>query len=85
MKELVYTVKDAMGFHARPAGMLVQKAKEFSSEITVIKGDKVVSAVRLLAIMALAVKCGEEIKIAISGEDEEKAASEIEKFLKENL
>ncbi len=31
MKEFQYTVKDACGIHARPAGLLVKVAKGFAS------------------------------------------------------
>ena len=34
MKEFQYTVKDACGIHARPAGLLVKVAKGFASTAT---------------------------------------------------
>ena len=40
MKEIVYTITDPEGIHARPAGLLVKEAKKFQSECTVTKGDK---------------------------------------------
>ena len=85
MKEIIYTVKDPMGFHARPAGMLVKLSKEYSSEISVSKDGQMISAGRLFALMALGIKCGEEIKLIISGDDEEKAARDREEFLENNL
>ena len=38
MKEFQYTVKDACGIHARPAGLLVKVAKGFASTATLEKG-----------------------------------------------
>ena len=38
MKEITYIIKDEVGIHARPAGLLVKKASEFSSEISIEKG-----------------------------------------------
>ena len=35
MKTFSYTVKDEVGIHARPAGLLAKKAKEFQSTITI--------------------------------------------------
>ena len=40
MKEFQYTVKDACGIHARPAGLLVKVVKGFSSTATLEKNGK---------------------------------------------
>ena len=84
MREFTYTVIDPVGIHARPAGLLAKKAAEFKSKITVIKNGKRADTRRLMMLMALSVKCGDEITVVTEGEDEEIAASEIEKFLCEN-
>lgn len=34
MKTFQYTIQDALGIHARPAGLLVKEAKKFQSAIT---------------------------------------------------
>ncbi len=85
MKQFEYVIKDELGVHARPAGFLVKKAKEFESEIIITKADKSANAKKLLALMSLAIKQGERITIKISGEDEDKAAAEMEKTLAEIL
>ncbi len=85
MKTITYTIKDKLGIHARPAGMLVKEVKKFGSEITIEKGGKTINASRLMALMGLGVKCGDTVTLTINGGDEEKAATELEKFLKENL
>ena len=56
MKTFDYTVKDELGIHARPAGLLVKEAKNFTSKITIKKGEKEVDATRVMAVMALGVK-----------------------------
>ena len=38
MKTFTYTIQDEVGIHARPAGLLAKKAKEFQSTITMEKG-----------------------------------------------
>ena len=40
MKSFEYTIKDELGIHARPAGMLVKEAKNFASECTITKDGK---------------------------------------------
>ena len=71
--------------HARPAGLVVKAAKEFESEIVITKADKSANAKKLIALMGLAIKQGDRIIVKISGEDEDKAAAEMEKTLSEIL
>lgn len=85
MKSFTYTITDEVGIHARPAGLLVKKAKEFDSTITIEKGGKSVNASKLMALMGLGVKCGETVIVTAEGSDEEKAASALEEFFKSNL
>ena len=40
MKEIVYTITDPEGIHARPAGILVKEAAKFSSKITIGKDGR---------------------------------------------
>lgn len=85
MKTFTYTIKDDLGIHARPAGLLVKTAKNFNSEITIAKDGKSVNALKLMALMGLGVKCRDTITVTVSGEDEESAASAMEEFFKSNL
>ncbi|MGM9551936.1 MAG: HPr family phosphocarrier protein [Lachnospiraceae bacterium] len=85
MKSFNYTIKDEVGIHARPAGLLSKKAKEFKSEITVSKNGKIVNVTKLMAVMSMGIKCGDEIEITVNGEDENTACDEIKKFFEENL
>lgn len=85
MKTFNYTIKDEVGIHARPAGLLAKKAKEFESTITIQKGEKSVNATKLMMLMGLGVKCGETVTITVEGSDEEKASAEMEAFFNENL
>ena len=85
MKTFSYTIKDEIGIHARPAGLLAKKAKEFQSTITIEKGGKSASAAKLMMIMGLGVKCGDTVTVTVEGADEEAAAAAIEEFFKANL
>ena len=85
MKEFKYVVTDPEGIHARPAGELVKAAKEFSSKITITKDGKSGDCKKIFGVMALAVKCGNEVTITVEGEDEEAAAAKIEEFMKSNM
>lgn len=85
MREFKYVVKDELGIHARPAGLLIKVAAAFPCVITICKGDKEVDAKRILGVMGLGVKCGEEIVIRADGDQEEEAISALAKFMEENL
>lgn len=85
MKTFTYTIKDEIGIHARPAGLLAKKAKEFESTITIDKNGKSVNVTKLMLLMGLGVKCGDTVTVTVDGADEDKAAAEMEKFFSENL
>ncbi len=85
MKTFNYTIKDEIGIHARPAGLLAKKAKEFESTITIEKNGKSVNVTKLMMLMGLGVKCGETVTVTVEGPDEDKAATEMEAFFNANL
>ena len=85
MKKFEYTIKDKVGIHARPAGLLAKTAKDFKSEITIEKDGKTVNAARLMQVMGMGIKCGDTVCVTVSGEDEENAEKEMRKFFAENL
>ncbi len=80
-----YTIKDELGIHARPAGMLAKTAKQFSSAITVACGEKSASATKLIALMGLGIKCGDTVAVTIEGSDEKEAEAAVRAFLEANL
>ena len=90
MKEFQYTVKDACGIHARPAGLLVKVAKGFASTATLEKGGKTCDLRKLMALMGMGVKQGDTVTIKVEGiySTRQKAfacAEAIQKFLSENV
>ncbi len=85
MKSFEYVVKDELGIHARPAGLLTKEAKKFSSKITLKKEDKEADASKLLAIMAMGVKKDMTVTVTVEGEDEDAAFAAMQEFFSENL
>ena len=85
MFEFSYTIKDPVGIHARPAGLLSKEGKKYKSTITVDKDGNPVNVLKLMALMKLGVKCGETVKVTIEGEDEATVAPIIEEFFKANF
>ncbi len=86
MKEFKFTVTDPVGIHARPAGILVKEIKKFSSKVMIANKDgKEADGAKLLALMGLGIKQGDEISVKVTGDDEDTCAAAVEAFLKENL
>ena len=85
MKEFTYVITDPMGLHARPAGLFVKAAAGYASAVTVTAPNGKADAKRIMAIMRLAVKAGNEITVTCEGADEDAAAAGLEAFLKANL
>ena len=85
MKEFTYKIKDELGIHARPAGLLVKAATGFLSDIKVIKEDKEADAKKIFAVMGMGVKKNDTVRVQVAGEDEEQAVAVIEGFFKDNL
>jgi phosphocarrier protein len=85
MKSFTYTIKDELGIHARPAGMLAKEGKAYQSKITLEANGKSADITRLMAIMALGVKKDVTVTITAEGADEDAAIAGIEKFFQDNL
>ena len=85
MKEFQYTIKDACGIHARPAGLLVKVVKGFGSTATLEKAGKSCDLRKLMALMGMGIKCGDTVTVKIEGADEDTAAPALEKFFNEHL
>ena len=85
MKTFEYTINDALGLHARPAGLLVQAAKAYESEITITNAERTVSCAKLIMIMSMGVKCGDTVTITVNGADEDAALHGMKEFFEANL
>ena len=85
MQKFTYVITDPLGIHARPAGMIVKKALEYSCDITLQTPSATANAKRIMAVMKLVAKQGTPLTVTCVGEDEKLAAGDIEEFLKQNL
>lgn len=85
MQTFTYTITDELGIHARPAGMITKRMKDFSSKTMIGRPDKMVDAAKVIGIMSLCMKQGEELTVTIEGEDEAEAAAAMKALLEEHL
>ena len=81
MEKITYKITDKNGIHARPAGLIVQAAKQYKSTVTLICGDKHADCKKLFQLMQAGIKGDDEIVITADGEDEAAAISEIERTM----
>lgn len=78
-KEVVIGDVDSGG--ATPIAQLVQLANSFNSSVYLTKEGIKVNAKSIMGMMNLVFTAGTVISIEVTGDDEEKAIEEIEKFL----
>lgn len=77
MQKLTYIIRDKNGIHARPAGLIVQVAKQYESTVAMKSGEKSADCKKLFQVMQLGVKAGDEVEISADGRDENEAISEL--------
>ena len=85
MRTFEYTIKDELGIHARPAGLLVKEAKKYESECTITKDGKTKKLTQLMMLMSLGVKQGETVTVTAEGADEDAAIAGLKEFFEANL
>lgn len=86
MREFQFVIRDELGIHARPAGLLAKAAKSYvDTTITVTKDGSTVKATQLMKLMSLAVKQGNTVTVAAEGPSEDEAIAAMQRFFEENL
>ncbi|OIL78424.1 phosphocarrier protein HPr, partial [Oenococcus oeni] len=77
-----FTITADSGLHARPATMLVQKASEFDSKLTLKYDGKEVNLKSIMGVMSLGAGKGAKIEIVADGGDAQAALDGVEGTLK---
>ena len=89
MQSFNHTLGCEGGLHARPAGVIVNAAKQFSSDILIRKisaeGAKEADAKRLISLMSLGARRGETITFYINGPDEADALEKLRTVCRETV
>ena len=78
-----FTVRSALGMHARPAGRFVAMASEFESEISVGRDDEWVNGCSVLSILSLAAGQGVTLRVRAEGPDAENAVRQLGALLED--
>ncbi len=67
------TISNKLGLHARASAKLTKLASGFRSEVFISRGDRRVNAKSIMGVMMLAAGMGTELRIDVSGDDEQAA------------
>ncbi|QCX51801.1 phosphoenolpyruvate--protein phosphotransferase [Ralstonia pseudosolanacearum] len=70
------------GLHARPAARLASEARGFVARLTLWYGQQQADAKSAVAIMALATRCGDEVRLSGSGSDAAQALAALADLLR---
>jgi phosphocarrier protein len=73
-------VMNELGLHLRPAGMLVNVANRYKSEITLEKDSEKVNAKSIMGVMMLGAEPNSILVITADGEDAAEAVAAIEQL-----
>ena len=73
------------GIHAVPASLLVQKASQYNSFITISKETIEADMTKVMKLLSLNISQGDLVVITAEGEDEDLAISELKFFFEQYL
>ena len=76
------TIINRSGLQSKSAAVFIQKASNYKSSIWIEKDERKANAKSLLGLLSLSIGNGARISVTVSGEDESKAADELEEYLK---
>jgi phosphocarrier protein HPr len=71
--QVVVTIRNQLGLHARAATRFVQLASKYPCEVTVTKDGQRVNGKSIMGVLMLVASCGTDIAIEASGARAEEA------------
>ena len=80
MIETPVVVKQDKGLDVRPIALLVQKASQYACQVYIKVDGKRINAKSIMGMMSLNLAEGESFIVETEGEDEQRAANEIQAF-----
>ncbi|WP_300367103.1 HPr family phosphocarrier protein [Brachyspira sp.] len=88
MTEVKYIINNISNIHARPLSELAKIAKDSNCEVSVKKGENVKDIKKIIGLIQLKLKVGDEVTVIIKGKDdivENKARENIYNFFNMNF
>lgn len=79
------TIKNEQGLHMRPAGVFAKEMTKFKADVTLDYNGKKINAKSVMLIIAACIKCGAELTVECSGEDENEALAKAVELIESGL
>jgi len=76
-----FSIKNKLGIHARPAGLLVKTASRYKSSVLISNAGHEVNAKSIMGVLMLGAAFGSDIQLRINGEDENEAMKAFEELI----
>jgi phosphocarrier protein len=83
--EVLLTIENELGLHARAATMFVQVAAKYQSDILIIKDGREVNGKSIMGILTLVASKGTKIRVRATGSDAEAFIEAISKLVKDKF
>lgn len=78
-------IETKLGLHLRPAGILCQRAQDFSCKVEIEAGGDRVNGKSVISILGVGIKTGDEIKLICDGPGESEALDVLTEVIKHGL
>ena len=85
MTERIFTVKNRLGLHARPAALFVQEASRHKCSVVVVKDGLEVNGKSVMGLMLLAAESGSKLTVKADGPDEAAALDGLAAVFEKNF
>ena len=82
--EALVTIINKSGVHARPAAMLAQMGRRYTSKITYTAKGITADGKNIIPIINLGLSCGTQVLITAEGDDEQEAIKAKNKLFSKN-
>ena len=76
------TIINPEGLHMRPAAVFAQEMGKFECEINIIHNGSSFNAKSLISIISAVIKCGTDIELVCSGNDEQAAMDRAKELIR---
>lgn len=71
MVEKSTIIKNKQGMHMRPSSEFTKLATKCTSDVNIVYNGNIINAKSVLNIMSAGIKCGDEITVQCSGDNEQ--------------
>ncbi len=85
MMELLLTLNNDDGLHARPAGVLAKAASQYTARIEIEAKGVSKNAKSVMSLLTLGLEKGDQIKLKVDGPEAELALNELKALIAVNF